>query len=73
MSCGQEMTFGYISMTELTLRTAHVLAGRINYPTGRILECHKLSYRVFTIGSLESSLHSSPRSAQAPFPKASGN
>ena len=33
---GQEMTYNYISMKELTLRTAHVLAGRINYPTGRI-------------------------------------
>ena len=34
--CGQIMTFGYVSMTELTLRTIHVLVGRINYHTGRI-------------------------------------
>ena len=43
---------------ELTLRTTHVLFGRINYPTGRISECRKLSYRVFIIGLISATLSS---------------
>ena len=41
---------------ELTLRTIHVLFGRKNYPTGRISECHKLSYRVFITGLISATL-----------------
>ena len=65
---GQEMTFGYISMTELTLRAIHVLVGRKNYPTGRISECHKLSYIVFIIGLISTTL-SSPSYKKPPQEK----
>ena len=80
--CGQIMTFGYVSMTELTLRAIHVLVGRINYPTGRISQMSQMSQiivqsvhnRLDFHHSLESSLQeTSPRSAQALFLEASDN
>ena len=79
MFCGQGMTFGYISMTELTLRAIHVLVGRINYPTGRISQMSQIVVqsvhnRLDFHHSRESSLQeASPRSAQALFLEASDN